>query len=401
MEACGGCAGQQTAAASMSDDQEPTSPAHANAQAEPKAQWPKHTSPRAWFLSNGQSPIAIALGRRLIDHGDCVALGLPPAHNASNEDVEDEVNKLFQEVEDKRDSRKRLRKIHYDLRSMSACQAAIASAIEAFGQLDVLLCCNGEALIGTIEEATQSKMTEALVTSQFNNNTFGPINLIKAALPPFRQQRNGHIILMSGITGHIGTPGLALHCASQWAIEGYCDSLAYEVAPFNIKMSIVQSSIEVSILTNKITSAPGMAEYSEAQTEAPLARKLWASILDRLDAAFEGKGSDPGDGAQDANIDPALGAKKDGERAPFRKKPSELLHSEKAAELYPRLPEQFKDSLIAETIHALTAIGGHANPPARHIVGYEGIASVKEKLRTVSEELEDFVEVSTAVDYAA
>lgn len=51
-----------------------------------------------------------------------------------------------------------------------------------------------------------------------------------------------------------------------------------------------------------------------------------------------------------------------------------------------------------ETVHALTAIGGHENPPARHIVGYEGVASVKEKLKTVSEELEDFVVVSCAVD---
>ena len=57
-----------------------------------------------------------------------------------------------------------------------------------------------------------------------------------------------------------------------------------------------------------------------------------------------------------------------------------------------------KDRLIAETLHALTAIGGHENPPARHIVGYEGVASVKEKLKTVSEELEDFVECSCAVD---
>ena len=57
-----------------------------------------------------------------------------------------------------------------------------------------------------------------------------------------------------------------------------------------------------------------------------------------------------------------------------------------------------KGSLLAETIHALTAVGGHENPPARHIVGYEAVASVKEKLKTVSEELEDFVEISGAVD---
>ena len=54
--------------------------------------------------------------------------------------------------------------------------------------------------------------------------------------------------------------------------------------------------------------------------------------------------------------------------------------------------------LLAETVKALAAIGGHENPPARHIVGHEAVASVKEKLKTVSEELEDFVEVSCAVD---
>lgn len=54
--------------------------------------------------------------------------------------------------------------------------------------------------------------------------------------------------------------------------------------------------------------------------------------------------------------------------------------------------------LIAETIHAITSIGGHENPPARHIVGAEGVAAVKEKLKTVTEELEDFIECSSAVD---
>jgi hypothetical protein len=66
--------------------------------------------------------------------------------------------------------------------------------------------------------------------------------------------------------------------------------------------------------------------------------------------------------------------------------------------VYPALPPSATAALVAETIHALTAIGGHENPPARHIVGHEGVASVKEKLKTVSEELEDFVEVSCAVD---
>ena len=64
----------------------------------------------------------------------------------------------------------------------------------------------------------------------------------------------------------------------------------------------------------------------------------------------------------------------------------------------PDLAPAMLDALVAETVHALIAIGGHENPPARHIVGFEGIAAVKEKLKTVSEELEDFVDCSGAVD---
>jgi hypothetical protein len=78
----------------------------------------------------------------------------------------------------------------------------------------------------------------------------------------------------------------------------------------------------------------------------------------------------------------------------------DLLSSDSVTSLYAPLPSVVKSSLIAETVHALTAIGGHDNPPARHIVGFEGVTAVKEKLKTTSEELEDFIEVSNAVDIA-
>lgn len=66
--------------------------------------------------------------------------------------------------------------------------------------------------------------------------------------------------------------------------------------------------------------------------------------------------------------------------------------------MQPPLGTAHSERLTAETVHAIMAIGGHENPPSRHIVGQEGIASVKEKLKTVSEELEDFIQSSLAVD---
>jgi NAD(P)-dependent dehydrogenase (short-subunit alcohol dehydrogenase family) len=218
-----------------------------------------------------------------------------------------------------------------------------------------------------VEELSQSPRTLTLIQDQFETNFFGPVNIIKATLPVFRSKKNGHIVLLTAISGHLGTPGLSMFCASQWAIEGYCDSLAYEIAPFNIRMTIVQPNIEINILTHKITSAPPMQAYAEENNPAPLSRNILSSLLDRLEGS-----SEPTTGDQ--------------------------LHSNEVTSLYPPLSKTMKERLVAETVHAVAAIGGHDNPPARHIVGSEGVASVKEKLKTVSEELEDFVECSSAAD---
>ena len=153
-----------------------------------------------------------------------------------------------------------------------------------------------------------------------------------------------------------------------------CQSLAYEIAPFNIKMTIIQTNMEINVLTNKITAAPVLPQYTPENNPAPLCRTIIGSLLDRIDNP-EDEGSD-------------CSGKQDQSR----------LSSSETVSLYPKLPARMKSAMLAETVNAITAIGGHENPPARHIVGHEAVASVKEKLKTVSEELEDFVEVSAAVD---
>ena len=89
---------------------------------------------------------------------------------------------------------------------MGQCQAAIAHTVEAFGKLDVLFCCSSEAIIGTVEELGASRRTQALVRDQFETNFFGPVNIIKAALPAMREKSSGHIITLTGISEHIESP---------------------------------------------------------------------------------------------------------------------------------------------------------------------------------------------------
>lgn len=132
----------------------------------------------------------------------------------------------------------------------------------------------------------------------------------------------------------------------------------------------MQPNIEVNFLTNKITAAPAMSAYRPEQNSAPLCRWIFGRLLARI----EGSDGHPDDTK------------------------SKFDNEDQITSLFPSLPGDMKLQLLAETVHAIVAIGGHDNPPARHIVGLEGVASVKEKLKTVSEELEDFVEVSCAVD---
>lgn len=165
---------------------------------------------------------------------------------------------------------------------------------------------------------------------------------------------------------------MPFYCASTWALEGFCDSLAYEIAPFNIKLTIVQPNKEINVLTNKITFAPQLPQYESQNNPAPGLRDILSNVV---------------------NINPDT-------RIPDGKgrRRGSMEEQDKIVSRYPKFPSEARDRLVMETVHALTAIGGHENPPARHIVGYEGVMSVKEKLKTVSEELEDFVEVSCAVD---
>ncbi|KAF1844800.1 NAD(P)-binding protein [Cucurbitaria berberidis CBS 394.84] len=361
--------------------------------------FPPHNAPRVWFITRGVSPIAIALARQVLEHGDYVVAGVMPTEFEKREGQSEDFRTFLEDVKKTERWRERLRVVGLDARVVGQCQAAVAEAVEAFGRIDVLLCTASEAVIGAVEELAQSSRTISLVDEIFEINFFANVNIVKAILPAMRERKNGHIIVITGITGHLGTPGLGMYCSSQWAIEGYCDSLAYEIAPFNVKMSIVQANMEVNVLTNRITSVPPMAEYLQEENPAPLAREIFSGLLDKLERidnpslnrhpAFDDQRS-PADSTSTTSPDAIMHEPTMGD----------LLSSDSVTSLYAPLPMAVKSSLIAETVHALTAIGGHDNPPARHIVGTEGVTAVKEKLKTTSEELEDFIEVSSAVDIA-
>ncbi|KIW38306.1 uncharacterized protein PV06_09281 [Exophiala oligosperma] len=353
----------------------------------PTPQFPTHNAPRVWLLTSGDSPIAISVARQVLDHGDYVVSGIIQADFEDESVRSEEFKNFLSEVVRTNGWKDRLKIVPLDIRHVGQCQAAIAEAVHGFKKIDILFCCTSEAIIGTVEELSANPRTLTMVRDQFEKNFFGPMNIIKAVIPHMRSMMNGHIIVLGGITGHLGTPGLSMYCASGWALEGFCDSIAYEIAPFNIKLTILQASVEIGILTNKITSAPPMKEYSkEFGHTAPMFRGILDGLLNRLPGIRSQYPPPPESEIQS----PSSEAER--QSGPY------LLNQNGVVSLYPPLSYAHTEKLVAETVHALTAIGGHENPPARHIVGVEGVASVKEKLKTVSEELEEFVETSASAD---
>lgn len=228
-----------------------------------------------------------------------------------------------------------------------------------------------------------SPATRNLTRDQFEAIYFSQVNFIKACLPQMREQKTGHVIILSSIGGHIGTPGMAMYTAATWALEGYCDSLSYEIAPFNIKLTIVQPNKEIQSLTNRLTFVPQLAAYATANNPAPSIRDMLATVLN----------TEPETALPDEpEFEPVTPS------SPFSSSVEPEIAIGEVVSRYPKLSQAALDKLVGETVHALAAIGGHENPPARHIVGTEGATAVKEKLRTVTEEMEDFVEASLAVD---
>jgi NAD(P)-dependent dehydrogenase (short-subunit alcohol dehydrogenase family) len=122
-----------------------------------------------------------------------------------------------------------------DVTDRAAVDKSVSQAHERFGRLDVVINNAGYGHFGAIEE-----VTEAEARAQIETNLFGALWVTQAALPILRAQGSGHIIQVSSIGGVNAFPTVGLYHASKWALEGFSQSLAAEVAPFGIKVTLVE-----------------------------------------------------------------------------------------------------------------------------------------------------------------
>ncbi|MEY9929031.1 NAD(P)-dependent dehydrogenase (short-subunit alcohol dehydrogenase family) [Catenulispora sp. GP43] len=122
-----------------------------------------------------------------------------------------------------------------DVADRAAASAAVGSAVEKFGRLDIVVNNAGYGLLGTVEEVTEQQ-----ARAQLDTNLLGPLWVTQAALPHLREQGSGHILQVSSLGGLAAFPTLGLYNASKWGLEGMSEALAQEVAPLGIHVTIVE-----------------------------------------------------------------------------------------------------------------------------------------------------------------
>ena len=122
-----------------------------------------------------------------------------------------------------------------DMRDRKAVTQLWQKAEELFSTIDVIVSNAGYGLFGAAEELSDEEIDDIIAT-----NLTGSIDFIRAFLPVMRKRQHGRIIQISSYGGEVAFAGNSLYHATKWGIEGFCDSLSQEMAPFNIGVTIVE-----------------------------------------------------------------------------------------------------------------------------------------------------------------
>ncbi|MCZ2847107.1 SDR family oxidoreductase [Modestobacter sp. VKM Ac-2978] len=175
---------------------------------------------RTWLITGVSSGFGRQLTERLLARGDRVA-GTVRRPDA---------------VADLVDTHPDTFAVHrLDLTETDRIRSVVDAAQAHFGRLDVVVSNAGYGLFGAAEELSDDQ-----VRHQLDTNLLGSIQLIRAALPHLRAAGGGRVLQLSSMAGQAAWPGSSLYNASKWGIEGFCEALAPEVAPFGIGVTIVE-----------------------------------------------------------------------------------------------------------------------------------------------------------------
>lgn len=196
---------------------------------------------KTWFITGTSTGLGRVLTEKLLEQGHRVAATLrkPEAINDLKEKYGDQlwIAKL-------------------DVTDTAQINTVVKRAFDELGTIDVIANNAGYALFCAAEEAADEQIRQ-----QIDTNILGSVMVIRAALPYLRAQGNGRILQFSSAGGQTTYPNFSYYHLTKWAVEGFCDTLAKEVAPLNIGVTIVEPGAHQTSFGAAMTTAPVMEAY--------------------------------------------------------------------------------------------------------------------------------------------
>ena len=200
--------------------------------------------PKTWFITGASSGFGRAFAAHALNRGHNV---VATARNV--EKLED----LAAQAPD------RVLVVKLDVDSPDDAKAAIGAAVDRFGRIDVIINNAGYGIVGAVEETSDAELRAIMET-----NFFGAMAVARAALPALRAQRSGAIVNISSLGGQLSVAGFGAYSASKFALEGASEALAQELAPFGVKVLIVEpGAFRTDFASAALRHMPAIEAYKE------------------------------------------------------------------------------------------------------------------------------------------
>jgi NAD(P)-dependent dehydrogenase (short-subunit alcohol dehydrogenase family) len=210
-----------------------------------------------WFITGAGRGMGVDIARAALEAGHAVV--------ATGRNPETVADALDEAVD--------LLIVGLDITSSPSAEAAVQAALNRFGRIDVLVNNAGNFYAGFFEELSPEQFEQQLAT-----NLGGPLNVTRAVLPSMRRQRSGHIITISSTAGIVGQAFCSAYAASKFGLEGWMESLRFEVEPFGIHTTIVEPGFfRTALLTKESTAYADLSidDYAERTAET---RPAWEAM---------------------------------------------------------------------------------------------------------------------------
>ena len=201
---------------------------------------------KVWFVTGAGSGIGAATARAALQAGDRVI--------ATGRNL-DKVRKALSDV-----AGDNLAFVRLDVADEARAKVAVDEAMKTYGRIDVLVNNAGYSLLGNFEE-----LSTAAIESHISTNFYGVMYVMRAVLPVMRKQRSGRIINISSVAGAVGLKHCGAYSAAKFAVEGLSLTVAHEVEPFGIKITVVEPGLfrtELLDAKNAKYSASTIADYA-------------------------------------------------------------------------------------------------------------------------------------------